>query len=263
MKQVVMAMAGLAMLVGGVAHAGVVVEEQQTIDRGIGSPATNKITVMVQGNKQKYIIGDGEQASVTDLDRGIRMMISNPRRTYIELPFPPRGMMMPPGAGASSLSFKATGTHEKIAGLACDDYIGTGAIGDNQVTVNGCFSMTAPGAANFSAFQKTMGAKVKGTPMAMMSEAPAGIPLKIDSSLKPKAGTHTPLTTHMIVTSVAEQQLAASTFEPPKGYTKQQMPMMGMMGPGMMGKPVIIPHAGAPMGNAPAGASSPGNKVPE
>jgi Domain of unknown function (DUF4412) len=247
MKQVVTAFLGLAILTG-VAHAGVVVEEQQVVDRGVGTPTTNKITVMVQGNKQKYVIGDGKQESITDLDQGTRAMVSNARKMYVVLPFPPKGMTMPPNAKKSALAFAKTGGHETIAGYHCDDYTGTGSMGENEMTVNGCFSTSAPGAANFTAFQKTMSEKVKDTPMALMSDTPAGIPLKIDTSLKQKtAGGRQPIVTHMTVTKVTEQDLPSDTFQPPKDYTKQQMPMMGMMPPGMMGKP-------APGANAPAGA---------
>lgn len=255
MKQVVTAVLGIAMLTGGIAQAGVVVEEQQTIDRGTGTPSTNKITVMVQGNKQKYVIGDGQQSSITDLDRGTRMMVSNAHKMYIEMPFPPTGMMMPREGNKAALSFKRTGGHEKIAGYACDDYTGAGSLGENEMTVNGCFSTSAPGAANFTAFQKTMSAKVKGTPMALMTDTPAGIPLKIDTSLKQKTGGRAPIVTHMTVSKVTEQDLPTGTFQAPKGYTKQQMPVMGMTGPGMMGKPA----GGAP----PAAPASAPTKVPE
>jgi Domain of unknown function (DUF4412) len=254
MKQAVTAFLSIAMLTAGIAHAGVVVEEQQTIDRGTGTPSTNKITVMVQGNKQKYVIGDGQQASITDLDKGTRMMVSNARKMYVEMPFPPKNMMTPAGNNKSALSFKKTGGQEKIAGYSCEDYVGIGSLGENEMTVNGCFSNTAPGAANFTAFQKTMTAKVKGTPMALMSDTPPGIPLKIDTNLKQKSGGHAPITTHMTVTKVTQQDLPAGNFQAPKDYTKQQMPMMGMTGPGMAGKPVGGPRPAAP--SAPS-------KVPE
>jgi hypothetical protein len=247
MKLVITASLGIAMLAAGVARAGVVVEEQQIVDRGMGTPVTNKITVMVQGNKQKYVIGDGKQASITDLDAGTRAMISNARKMYVVMPFPPKGMQMPANAGKSPLAFSKTGGHETIAGYSCDDYTGTGSMGQNEMTVTGCFSTSAPGAANFTAFQKTMSQKVQGTPMALMSDTPAGIPLKIDTSLKQKTGGRQPIVTHMTVTKVTEQDLPADTFVPPKDYTKQQMPMMGMMAPGMMGKP----PAGAPAANPP------------
>ncbi len=269
MKQVVTALLSIAMLTGGIARAGVVVEEQQTIDRGAGTPSTNKITVTVQGNKQKYVIGNGQQSSITDLDQGTRTMISNARKMYVEMPFPPKGMMMPPNGGKSALSFKKTGGEEKIAGYACDDYTGVGSLGENEMTVNGCFSTSAPGAANFTAFQKTMTAKVKGTPMALMSDTPPGIPLKIDTSLKQKTGNRPTITTHMTVTKVTKQELAADTFQPPKDYVKQQMPMMGMRppgmtGPGMMGKPAGPGMMGTPVAGASPAAPAPApSKVPE
>lgn len=256
MKQVVTMLLGLAILAGGVARAGVIVEEEQQLDRGAGTPPTaTKNTVMVQGNKQKYVVGDGKQSYITDLDSGTRTMISVPRKMYIEVPFPSKGTLMAPGGDKSTVAFKPTGGHEKIAGYSCDDYTGTGDLGENEMLVSGCFSTSAPGAANFTAFQKTMSAKVKGTLMALMSDAPDGIPLKIDTTIKQKTGAgHPPIITHMIVTKVTEQDLPASTFLPPKDYAQQQMPMRHL-GPGMMGKP-------AP-GGAPATPAAAPNKVPE
>jgi hypothetical protein len=236
------------MLTGGIAQAGVIVEEQQTADHGMGAPTTNEITVMVQGSKQKSVSGDRQQ--ITDLDQGKRMIILDARKIYVEMPFPPTGMTMPPGAAKSGLSFKSTGGHEKIAGYSCDDYSGSGAFAGNEVTIDGCFSTSAPGAANFTTFQKAISAKVKNTPMALTSDAPPGIPLKIDTTFKQVSGGRPPIVTHMKVTKVTEQNLPAETFEAPRGYTKQPMPMMGMRGPGMMGKSVggtsPAPPASAP-----------------
>jgi hypothetical protein len=269
MKQYAVILLALTTLTG-VARAGVVVEEQQVTNRGVGEPVTHKITVMVQGNKQKSVIDDGKQSLVTNLDQGTRLMIYDSRKTYIEMPFPPKGMATAPNQ--SGLAFKKTGTHQKISGFDCDDYTGTGTVSGSELTVNGCFSKTAPGAANFTTFQKTMSEKVKGTAMALMSAAPEGIPLKIDTTMKmpgmPQMANRPPMATHMTVSKVTEKELAADIFEAPKGYTKQQMPMMGAMGhaPMAMGpggtvkppKPVTPPNA--------AGAASPAaapNKVPE
>jgi hypothetical protein len=166
------------------------------------------------------------------------MMVSNARKMYVEMPFPPKGMIMPPGGKEARLSFKKTGKQEKIAGYSCDGYTGTGTMGENQMVVDGCFSTSAPGAANFTAFQQTMSEKVKGTPMALMTDTPPGIPLKINTSLKQKTGARPAIVTHMVVSKVSEQDLPESTFVPPKDFTKQQMPIMGRMGPGMTGKPV-------------------------
>jgi hypothetical protein len=270
MKQVVTALLSIAMLTGGIARAGVVVEEQLTVDRGSGTPTANQMTVMVQGNKQKSVLGGGQQESITDLDQGTLTQISNARKMYIQRAlFPPKGTVMPPNANKPTLSFKKTGGHEKIAGYACDDYTGTRKQGDNEVTVTGCFSTTAPGATNFTAFQKTLTDKVKGTPMALMANTPPGIPLKIDAEQK-SAGNPS-IVTHrrMMVTKVTERDLPAITFQVPKDYVKQQIPMMGMRppgmtGPGMMGKPAGPGMMGTPIaGASPAAPAPAASKVPE
>jgi hypothetical protein len=259
MKQFAIALLGVVTLLAGAAQAGVVVEEQQTIDHGGGS-STNKVVVMVQGNKQKYVIGNGQQSSITDLDNGTRTMIIDSRKLYVEMPFPPKAMAAQQGDTKGALSFKPTGAHEKIAGYSCDDYNGLGSLGNHEMTVAGCFSTSAPGAGNFTAFQKVMAEKVKGTPMALITDTPAGIPLKIDTKLTEKGGARPPTVTHMMVSKVEERNLSADTFVPPKGYTKQEIPTMGaggrMTGPGMMGKPA----GGA---GAPGSPAAPRNKVPE
>jgi hypothetical protein len=117
--------------------------------------------------------------------------------------------------------------------------------------------------------------------MALMSAAPEGIPLKIDSTMKmtamPQMANRPPIVTHMTVSKVTEKELAADTFEAPKDYTKQQSPMMGMghgpmmVGPGMGGhasmggpnmmKPIVPGKASGPaIESNPAAAPT---KVPE
>ena len=120
-----------------------------------------------------------------------------------------------------------------------------------------------------------MAAKVKGTPMAMMANSPAGVPLRIDTSMKvtnvdipgmtaqqkaemnQKLASRPPVVTHMTVTKVSTQTLPEDTFTAPKGYTKQQMPMMG---PGA-GRPA----AGGAISGKPAPMMPPpaANKVQE
>jgi hypothetical protein len=269
MKRYAISLLALAIL-SGVAQAGVVVEEQQVTDRGGGAPpVTHKIIVMVQGNKQKSVIDDGQQSLITNLDAGTRTMINSTRKSYIEMPFPPKGM--PPMQSPAGLSFKKTGAHQKLSGFDCDDYTGTGTVNGNELTVNGCFSTSAPGAKNFSIFQKTMSDKVKGTPMALMSAAPEGIPLKIDTSMKmtamPQMASRPPMLTHMTVSKVTEKDLPSDTFEAPKGYTKQQTPMLGMphpmmSGPNMMAGSNAKVSPGKAVGPAISPAAAP-TKVPE
>ena len=270
------------MVLPGVALAGVVVEEQKVSDHGVGAPITHNVEVMVQGNKQKSVLDGGKQAMIMNLDDGTQTIIYGERKVYMVMPYPPKGMPMMQGA-KNGLNFKKTGESHKVAGYSCDEYLGTGAMGANQITVRGCFSTTAPGSDQFTAFQKTMFDKVKGTPMAMMAAAPPGIPLRIDTSVKvtsmnvpgmtpqqsaqlnQRLANRPPIVTHMTVTKITEQQLADSSFTPPAGFTKQSMPMMGMMGHPMP------PHAGGSAVSGgkpapilpPASPSAEGTKVPE
>jgi hypothetical protein len=194
---------------------------------------------MTQGNKQKYVFADGRQASILDLDKGTRLMLIQPRKVYLEMPFPPHGMM---SSNVPSVTFKKTGSVEKIAGYSCDDYLGTGTLPGGSIKVETCVSTTAPGAAGFTQFQKTMAEKVKGTPMAMMAATPPGIPLKLNTTLTPTGPSERPpVTAKITVTKV----------------TKQSMPMMmgHMPPPGMPG------HA-APGAAAPSPGAAP-SKVPE
>ncbi|HVN88522.1 MAG TPA: DUF4412 domain-containing protein [Candidatus Binataceae bacterium] len=273
-KQFAIGLLGFTML-SGIAWAGVVVEEQQVTDRGAGAPINHKITVYVQGNKQKSVIDDGQQWLITDLDAGTRTVVYTARKSYMDMPFPPKGM--PNSPNQTGLTFKKTGAHEKLIGYECDDYTGTGKLPSGDITVNGCFSTSAPGASNFTTFQKTMSDKVKGTPMALMSTAPEGIPLKIETTMKmsamPQMANRPPIVTKMTVSKVTEENLSVDTFTPPKDYTKQQTPMMGMMpghgpmmapGHGPMGSPQAMkpgnpPHITMP-GASPAAAPT---KVPE
>ncbi|HLW70790.1 MAG TPA: hypothetical protein VKS22_09230 [Candidatus Binataceae bacterium] len=286
MKEFFAALCGILMLAAS-ARAGVVVEEQQVSDRGGGAPITHKIVVMVQGNKQKSVIDDVKQSLIIDLDQGMRMMISDARKMYVEVPFPSKGM--PKGPNPTAISFKKTGGTQTLAGYSCDEYTGAGSMNGNDMTIVGCFSSSAPGAQVFTNFQKAMADKVKGTPMALMSDSPPGIPLKIDTTMKvthmsmpgltpqqmeemnKRLAGRPPTVIHMTVTKVTEENLAADTFQPPKGYTKQQMPMMapGMMGarppmgaaPGAMGQ---RPGSGAPVfGLPPQAPATPAGKVPE
>jgi hypothetical protein len=261
MKIFAAAFAALLIVAGsGVARAGVVVDEQQTVDQGTGKPVSQNITVMVQGNKQRTAIG--QDAMILDLDKGTRTIINSARKVFVEMPFPPN---MPNQNGMPPVTFKKTGGHQKIAGYSCDEYTGITKNGGNESTISGCFSSSAPGASEFAAFNRAMTQKVKGTPMALLGEVPEGVPLKIDSTTKithfsmpgmspdqaakvaEMLKNRPPTLTRMTATKVAERDLSADTFAPPSGYTKQE--------PGsLMGKPGAAPAAGG-------GGSS--TKVPE
>jgi hypothetical protein len=259
MKPLVSILAGFAFpAFAAIASAGVVVDEQQVINQPDGNKVTRNRTVMIEGNRQKSIIDNGNRTVITDLEKGTMTMIDGTRKSYIEFPFPPKGGGMAAMAGGVSptIKFKKTGAHDKIIGYSCDDYSGAGILGTNSVSMSGCFSDSAPGAAEYSDFQRHMADKVKGTPMANMGQIPQGVPLRltITTTMGPSPGmsggndnklgqmlANRQFVTATTVSKLSTRTLPADSFAVPSGYQKQQLPpMLGGMGGGPMPPPA--PH---------------------
>jgi hypothetical protein len=239
--------------------AGVVVDEQQTINQPGGNSVTRTRTVMIQGDKQKSIIGNGERSIITDLGKGTMMVVDGTRKTYVEFPFPPKGRGAAAMAGAVSptISFKKTGGHDKIIGYSCDEYSGVGNVSGNLVSLSGCFSDSAPGAVDYSNFQREMADKVKGTTMANMGQIPPGVPLRLTVTTTigsaPATGMSAEqakrfnqmLARRQVVTSttvsrISTKSLPTDSFQVPSGSQEQQLPpIFGGMG----GGPQTAPQA--------------------
>jgi hypothetical protein len=121
--------------------------------------------------------------------------------------------------------------------------------------MSGCFSDSAPGATEYTNFQRKMAEKVKGTPMANMGQIPQGVPLRLTVTTKivniPTAGmsaeqaksvtqlwAHRQFVTDTTVSKISTESLPANTFEVPSGYQKQALPpMLGGMSRGPMPAP--------------------------
>ncbi len=244
------------------ANAGVILDQESTTNVQTGA-ASNKRTIMIEGNKQKVI--DGRHTVITDLDRGLMIMLDPASKTYMEMPFPPTGRLaaMMQGSGSFKINFKKTGKQKTINGYKCSEYIGSGHMAMGDYTVTGCFSTSAPGAAAYTAFDKAIEGKLKGTPMETGGERPEGLPLALDSTTKinpagipglppeqaKEMANQPPHTTKTVATSVKAETLPASTFAAPAGYTKRELP-------------AIPEHMGAPAGGGHGNPES-STKVPE
>jgi hypothetical protein len=259
------------------AFAGVVITENESIvsgQPGGGPPQpARQRTMMIEGNKQKMII-EGGRAVIFDLDKGTMEIIDPAQKNYMDAPFPPHGMMAQAvgGPGLHASQFTKGGTSRTIAGYKCDDYNGTGKIAMGDFTMVYCVSSKAPGAADYTKFQKAMMAKLKDTNITMPPNLPEGIPLVEDvtttmgainmpnlppgaaEQLKKQFANRPPVVTKTEVTKVESKKIAASEFEIPAGYTKRET-RMGMGRPGMppMGGHVMM---GSP-GSSPAAGASP------
>jgi hypothetical protein len=260
MKKIVSILPWIAILAFvALARAGVVVDEQQIIDQPSGQKVNRSRTVMIEGDKQKSIIENGKRTVITDLGKGTMTMLDGSRKTYVQFPFPPKGNMAAMQAGmAPTISFKKTGAHETLIGYSCEDYSGSGTVGGNSVSMSGCFSDSAPGAPDYTNFQRKMADKVKGTPMANMGQIPQGVPLRLTITTKignvPTAGmnaqqansvnqmlAHRQFVTDTTVSKISTESLSADSFEVPSGYQKQALPsMFGGMSRGPMAAP--SPH---------------------
>ena len=227
------------------AYAGVVITQTQSAATPGGDRKADQ-TIMIQGNKQKIVTGDRQV--IIDLDAGKMYMIQAAQSSYLEVPFPPQGPIKEAVAhAAGAMDFKKGTSTQTILGYPCTDYTGSGTSMGGQYTVTECFSTKAPGAKEFTAYQKTLAEKLKG--MVPANNTPDGIPLASDSVVKmgsmmqgmgaqQKMGGERTMTTKTTVTNVEVKNLPADTFEVPKGYTQRQMPQM-------------------PMGGGPAGAKPP------
>jgi Domain of unknown function (DUF4412) len=244
--------ASLFLLISVAAHAGVVLQETETIDRGNGKPETQDRTVMVQGNKQKTVTARSQV--VIDLDKGSMYVINPASKAYVEMAFPPAGKMGQMMAQRmAAMDFQKTGKHSTVAGYPCDEYTGGGDMGNGTYNVVGCFSKSAPGAADFTAFQKQMADKLKGGNGAK-ANIPGGVPLEVTSTskmtsfsmpgisadqaakIKDMLAKRPPVTNKTVVNKVTVQDIAEADFAVPAGYQKQEMPsssrMMGGPAPG-------------------------------
>jgi len=274
-KYLAMLVAAIGLVASGFAPAaaGIVMTETETMvsgqPNGQPPPQARQQTMMIEGSKQKTII-DGGRTIITDLDKGTTVVINPAQKNYFERPFPPPGAMGAPAGGPHAAQFTKTGKTRTIAGYKCDDYNGAGKFAMGDYTVVSCVSTSAPGAAEFTAFQKAMTAKLKDTQFAMPANLPDGIPLEQDTTtkmsimnmpnlppaaaeqLKKQFANRPPVVSKIEVTKVEAKKLAASEFEVPAGYTKRE-PMMGHP-PGMTGG-----MGGHMMGGGNGGSSSAGN----
>jgi hypothetical protein len=257
MKKLASVLSAVAILaLAAITEAGVVVDEQQVIDQPDGNKVTRTRTVMIEGDKQKSIMENGNRSVITDLGKGTMIMVDGPRKTYVEFPFPPKGggVAAMQGGVSPTISFKKTGGHHEIIGYSCDEYSGAGMVGGNSVHMSGCFSDSAPGATDYSNFQRQMADKVKGTMMANMGQIPQGVPLRLTitttignlpAGMSPdqadKLGqtlAHRQFVTNTTVSKISTKSLPADSFQVPSDYQKQQLPaMFGGMGGGPMPPP--------------------------
>ena len=218
------------------ASAGVVIDEQVTTNGG----PMRVHHLFIQGRKEK-VVGN-HNTVVIDLDNGTMTIIQPALKSFAQVPFPMRGMATAGPNGPLNMNFTKSGGSETIAGYSCGKYSGAGKTAMAEVSTNVCFSTAAPGADEYTAFNKAMAEKLRSIG-AMAGTIPAGIPLKMESTqkmvslsmpgmspdqearLKAMLANRPPQVTNTLVTKVATQALPSETFAIPAGYARRGAPV--------------------------------------
>jgi Domain of unknown function (DUF4412) len=265
MKQIAAIMVCVALCVGAssVARAGVVIDEQVTNSQANAPSVTQTRQLLVQGHKEKVI--SQHHVVIIDLDKGLMTLIDPNQKVFAQLPFPPRGMMAMYSGHPLDLNFKRTGKRAKVLGYSCDEYKGSGRTMMAAITSEGCFSASAPGAAEFSEFTKEMAKRLKAA-KAMAGLMPGGIPLTMVSTrtmnsnfsvpgmppaqaakLKAMMAKQGPRITKTKVTKIATRKLSADTFETPAGYERRGAAPRPMPPHGAVAQPGAPSKGGPPI----------------
>jgi hypothetical protein len=222
------------------ASAGVVITENVSIK------TTSRVrkfvrTVMVQGHKEKII--DNNLQIVVDLDAGKTLAINTKNKKYGEDQFPPAGLLaMELNTRGFWIGVKKTPEVHKQLGYTCNNYIGSSTISHTDVGIIECVASAAPGAKEFTEFQRLMAQKVKGTPFELKGEVADGIPVSAITNMRIIVYAMTGGTTpeqiakaqavndkHAIVTTagatkIEVKDIPASEFTVPADFGKTVMP---------------------------------------
>lgn len=224
------------------ASAGVVVTQRRTVTKGV-QHQTSEQTLMIQGNKERT--DTGGRSVITDLDKGVMLILVPSSRNYLEMKFPPTGPLasMMATKGSSTVKWERTGIRRTVAGYPCEEYRGFGKGILGEFTITECVSRVAPGAAEFSAFQRHKARALKGSLANAAEVVPEGVPLQSDITmkagkvsipgLKPEQterlnrmlAKHRPMKSRIKVIKIVEKKLSPDTFEVPAGYTRRKINM--------------------------------------
>ncbi|MGB8682646.1 MAG: hypothetical protein WCD12_07165 [Candidatus Binatus sp.] len=261
MKSTVAAAGAIVLaLAATTASAGVVITQEVTESN---QPAGHKTeqTVMIQGHKQKLVVGEREY--ITDLDAGKMYYVLAQKKAYMELPFPPiSGPERMIARPELVVGLKKTARMDKVAGYDCQDYTNVVPAAQSSLRLTQCVASGAPGAKEFADYQKALADKIKS--MAPEGDPIDGIPvlsisarfvnkIKLSAKMPPDIAAKMeaamdkikPFVVTTTVTNIEVKDLPADTFVVPKGYVESQVPAVGLPGK-------VITSGKAPAGQASA-----------
>ncbi len=232
MKPFILALLAAVSLLGAVGfpQAGVVIEEQRVQTRR-GEERTQHRTMMIEGKKRK--IAGEESSIITDFDTGKVVLVSVRNKSYLVFRYSPEGLSSTPDDRFLMADLKKTGEHRTVAGYPCDVYSGRKETPAFQMSVTACLSNQVPGAADFTAFEKLLAARLKNK--ASAGQVPDGVPLSTEATTKVKPprsmeprlaqefSKRPPGVTKITVTKIHAEKLSPDNFKPPEGYRRRRI----------------------------------------
>ena len=219
------------------AHAGVVIEQKVTTGAAGAPGRTANRTIMMQGDKEKFVIDD-HLSIVIDPKGDKVIVIDSQHKIFRELPFKRvMGTQFDPNR-LLYLPFKSTRKTRHVIGFTCEDYTGGKYSGPLMTTVAACFSTQPVGSREYSRFIKTelqrLGRRAQGVSI------PAGVPLIVESThganpsftmpdlpekellaFKSRIAKIPPQLTRAEVTKISPEKLSPDVFSTPTGYTRR------------------------------------------
>jgi hypothetical protein len=229
MKHIAMLLGALASIVlafVSVLSAGVVMSETAMTSGPSGHIAQERTTIYIQGNKQRVDTGDVQ--TITDLDKRLLYIVDKKDREYVEESLQTGSGTYPEsGEAAGSVVLKRTGRTHLVAYQRCNEYRGTWADQNVNVTVSACVSDAGPGVQEIARFNREMISQVSGSKSRTPGEeATSGIMLEKHSVVelrrryKSRHYRRASLTMKSKIEDIKLTQLPAGTFLPPKGFNK-------------------------------------------
>jgi hypothetical protein len=217
--------------------AGVVILQRVTISSPGEPGAVHNRTLMVQGDKERFTLGD-HSSIVFDADNRIATMIDSLNRVFRQLPLNRLiGTSLDPNR-VFYTAFKSTDKTHNLLGFKCRDYKGVSDYGPTLAATTVCFSTSAVGAGDFSHFLKLIAGQSQHPEQANL--IPVGLPLNIEStrlgnpafplgdiSAQDAARMRSTIARiphqveQVVVMKVTSEKLSPEVFNPPPGYSRR------------------------------------------
>ena len=204
-----------------------------SVTGGASGPAEMKYYQKGSSVRSEMSLGGQSTASIVNSGTGESIVLMPATKQYMVMNLKQMAAQMPAGPqrarDLSTMSVKATGRRETIAGVPCEHYLFSDAANPGgPIDICGAAGMGFMGGGNGMSTLSTASIASATNPQLAALARRGFFPLKMTMSAPPGGSVST-----WEVTRIERRALDTSLFTPPAGYTKITMPAM----PGMPGMP--------------------------